>query len=271
MNPVVTRTKYLGKQVVFGLPTPIGRVAVSAACAAGWLRLSYLTYYKLQTPSRILSGPFEGMGYVPIAAGSAWMPELWGTYESELHPTLAKLSRQPCDVLVDIGSAEGYYAVGLAKILGVPKVYGFDTDPSARELLLKNAALNGTSDRVEARGFCRPEDLEAILRDAAHPLVITDCEGGEVEVMDPVAAPMLKRCRLIIEVHDYYGDTAIGAKLRERFSASHEIEAIPTRPRTVDEFPTAAVNGLTDAEKLASLAEERPPVAGWLVLWPREE
>ena len=271
MNPVVARIKYLGKQVVFGLPTPIGRVAVSAACAAGWLRLSYLTYYKLQRPSRILSGPFEGMGYVPIAAGSPWMPKLLGTYESELHPTLAKLSRQPCDVLVDIGSAEGYYAVGLAKTLGVPKVYGFDTDPSAREMLLKNAALNGMSDRVEARGFCRPEDLEAILRDAAHPLVISDCEGGEIEVMDPVAAPELKRCRLVIEVHDYYGGTAIGTKVRERFTASHEIEAIPIKPRTADEFPTAVAIGLTAAEKLASVIEERAPAAGWLVLWPREE
>ena len=265
----MTRIKYLGKQSVFGLPAPVGRAAVSAACAAGLLRLSYLSYYKLGRPGRILSGPFQGMNYIPIAAGSAWMPKLLGTYESELHATLARLADEPCDVLVDVGAAEGYYAVGLARILGIPKVYGFDTDPNARVMLQKLAAINGLADRVVPGGYCRPEDLNAILRDAAHPLVITDCEGGEVEIMDPAAAPELKRARLIIEVHDYFGSDVIGATIRERFSDSHRIETVPTRPRSLSEFPTAAADGLTEAEKLASLTEGRPPMAGWLVLWPK--
>jgi hypothetical protein len=269
MKPFVNRIKYLGKQTVLGLPVSVGRAAVSAACAAGLLRLSYQAYFKLGRPVRILAGPFDGMPYIPIAAGSAWMPKLLGTYESELHPTLARLADEPCDVLVDVGAAEGYYAVGLARTLGIPKVYGFDTDPSAQEMLKKLAALNGLADRIVARGLCRPEVLNAILRDAAHPLVITDCEGGEVNVMDPALAPELKRSRLIIEVHDYFGSDMIGATMRERFSDSHQIERVPIQPRSASEFPPSIADGLTEAEKLASVTEERPHMAGWLVLWPK--
>ena len=269
MNSVVARTKYFVKQVLFGLPGPLGRSVVSAGCAAGLLRLSYQAYYKLNRPNHILSGPFEGMPYIPIAAGSAWMPKLLGTYESELRPAFKKLASEPCDVLVDIGSAEGYYAVGLAKMMGIPKVYGFDTDPSAKDMLLRLAALNGVADQVVARGICCPEELDAILHDSIHPLVITDCEGGEVDVLDPIRAPELKRSRLVIEIHDYFGSDAIGATIRERFACSHRIETVPTAPRLASEFPASHRDGLTEAEKLAALDEGRPPVAGWLLLWPK--
>jgi hypothetical protein len=269
MNPAVTRIKYLGKQALFSLPGPVGRVAVSAACAANLLRLSYLVYFKLGRPDRVLSGPFAGMRYIPVAAGSAWMPKLLGTYETELRPTLAKFAAEPCDLLLDIGSAEGYYAVGLARMMNIPRVYGFDTDPSAQDMLNKLASLNGVADRVFARGFCSTAEMNTLLRDAQHPLVISDCEGGEVDVMDPAGAPELKRARMIIEVHDYYGADTIGSTLRARFVDSHTIDTVTILTRSLDEFPATSHNGLSDTEKLASLDEGRPPLPGWIVLRPK--
>lgn len=63
----------------------------------------------------ILSGPFKGLMYPRESVGSAWAPKLLGTYESELSPTIERIVSGGYRSVVDIGAAEGYYAVGLAK------------------------------------------------------------------------------------------------------------------------------------------------------------
>ncbi len=67
----------------------------------------------------IFSGPFAGMAYVARAVGSAVVPKLVGSYEQELHGVLADIAQTPYMVVVDVGCAEGYYAVGLAARAGV--------------------------------------------------------------------------------------------------------------------------------------------------------
>src|SRR4051812_14244715 len=63
----------------------------------------------------VLSGPFAGMAYVRQAAGSCLAPKLIGCYEAELHGVVARILRTGYTQIVDIGCAEGYYAVGLAR------------------------------------------------------------------------------------------------------------------------------------------------------------
>ena len=63
----------------------------------------------------VLSGPFAGMKYVNQSVGSMWFPKVLGTYELELASIIRGfcLARPPS--VVDIGAAEGYYAVGVAQ------------------------------------------------------------------------------------------------------------------------------------------------------------
>ena len=69
----------------------------------------------------VLSGPFAGMAMLPE---SSWgdgdlAPKLLGCYEAELHPAIAKaISRKPKNI-VNIGCAEGYYAVGMARAAAI--------------------------------------------------------------------------------------------------------------------------------------------------------
>src|SRR5207302_355482 len=67
--------------------------------------------------ARILGGPFAGMEYVSAATEGALVPRLLGTYESELHPHLQAFAEAGLDCVVDVGCAEGYYAVGLARMM----------------------------------------------------------------------------------------------------------------------------------------------------------
>ncbi|HYT43403.1 MAG TPA: hypothetical protein VEP90_13780, partial [Methylomirabilota bacterium] len=76
----------------------------------------------------VQSGPFKDMLISQKVAqstnneGNRTGIRLTGNYEIELHPTINKaISRNP-HIIVNIGSAEGYYAIGLALALPNAKV-----------------------------------------------------------------------------------------------------------------------------------------------------
>lgn len=261
--------KLAGKQMLLDLPGPLSNVVVSLACAARVASPTFRAYHRLGRPTRVLSGPFVGMNYVPIAVGSAWLAKIVGTYERELHPHLDRLKGEPCDVVVDVGSAEGYFAVGLTRMLDAPRAYCFDTDPWAGRVLARIAGINSLNDRMVPGGFCRPADLEAVLAPARSPLVISDCEGGELDLLDPLAVPELRRARIVVEIHDFDGATRIGQAIRGRFDPTHDIVDVPIEPRTISDFPSGIGSAMTDEEKLCAMDEWRSVAPGWLVLRPR--
>ncbi|MBC8139123.1 MAG: hypothetical protein H8F28_24890, partial [Fibrella sp.] len=106
---------------------------------------------------KVLSGPFTGMNYISESAGSSFLPKLIGSYESELHGVLKTVLAKKYETVVDVGSAEGYYAVGLAMRLGgSPQIYAFDINPEAQALCRKLIAANGMADKVVIESFCDP-------------------------------------------------------------------------------------------------------------------
>src|SRR5579872_3092875 len=60
---------------------------------------------------RVLHGPFRGMRYPRASLASRdGIPILFATYELELHPIIEEVVAQSYQRIIDIGSAEGYYA-----------------------------------------------------------------------------------------------------------------------------------------------------------------
>src|SRR5262245_30471234 len=85
---------------------------------------------------RVLSGPFAGM-MIPSVVGH-WDDgnsgcKLIGSYEYELHDAIRYVQWRKPEVVINIGCAEGYYAIGFARLLGVP-VYAFDSNKAALAL-----------------------------------------------------------------------------------------------------------------------------------------
>jgi hypothetical protein len=67
----------------------------------------------------VLHGPFAGLMYprdLLLAQADAPIAKLLGTYEQELHPVFEEVIAKQPRTIIDIGAAEGYYAVGLALI-----------------------------------------------------------------------------------------------------------------------------------------------------------
>ena len=116
------------------------------------------------------------MMYSPRSLDRHVTPKLMGTYEMELHFFLEEAIKAGPEQLINVGSAEGYYAVGLAWRPPDAAVFAFDADSWARERTAEMAQVNGCTN-LQTRGLCTEQWLVDNVRDKT--LVIMDCEGCE--------------------------------------------------------------------------------------------
>lgn len=200
--------------------------------------------------------------------------KLLGSYERELHPALGELCRtRDYSLVVDIGAAEGYYAVGLARLMPGVKVRAFDTDHGARTFCTEMAEANGVGDRLSVGGFCDTRTLQAAVDPEPRALIVSDCEGYEVSLFPVGAGEALRRHDLVIEVHDFV-DINVSPHLREVFGATHDIEVVRSlddldKVRTYHRvFPELEQFDLDTRRLLTS--EGRRAIQQWFVVRSRE-
>jgi hypothetical protein len=214
------------------------------------------------------------MRYVDASIGSAYLPKLLGTYERELAYLIEQVCANPPGLIVDLGAAEGYYAVGLALRNSHARVIAFEQDIAGREALRKMARLNGVADQVEIRGRCEAADLQLCLSswsaEVAHvpdrvPFVICDVEGDERLLLDLATVPSLETANVLVEIHEFIRP-GITEELRARFAPTHSIECIWQSARSRGEFPfSSAGTWLLPGSYLdAALSEWRPVRMCWL-------
>ncbi len=219
---------------------------------------------------RVRSGPFAGLEYYDAAVPLIpWLvPRLLGSYERELHEPLRRfLSQETLATLINVGAADGYYAVGVARAAPQIQVYAYDCEPTARRLCRTLARRNGVLHRVDVRGRCELDSLAQLDFDRA--LLIVDCEGCELEVLRPDRVPGLRHAHVIVELHDHLVP-GISTVLSERFAPTHTEQRIAARPRILDEHPemrTLPCVGRREQE--LALSELRPPRLEWSILRPR--
>lgn len=218
----------------------------------------------------VLGGPFAGLKYpARHAVGSELAPKLLGFYEWELQPIIGACCRRPYEREVDIGCAEGYYAVGFARCLPTATVYAFDIDPAGIQLCREMAELNAVTDRVITASACDAQSLVSLVS-AGRTLIISDCEGFEGDLFASEIVPALARHDLLIECHDCLRP-GITMELRQRFERSHSIVAVTSIPdhRKPDLYSSDALAPFTSDERLRLLAEHRPGEMVWLYMTPR--
>jgi hypothetical protein len=212
------------------------------------------------------------MRYIPRAYYSEILPKLVGTYECELMPAVETICRSDCDRIVDIGAAEGYYAVGMALRNPTARIVAFELSSSGRYFLRRLAAHNRVSSRITIHGKCSVEALRSSLTEAHRPALICDCEGAEDTLLCPDQIEPLQRSLVVVETHDGL-ETAggvlkgISERIRERFAPTHDIVVIGSQARSRHDLPPEC-SLLTDAEAMEAMYEGRP-WAQWLFLRPR--
>lgn len=231
--------------------------------AVRWLRRQGVLDLALKAAEHlnytVQDGPFRGMRYTRAAVLTHHTtPNLLGTYERQLYPLLQEAASR-CDFIVDIGSAEGYFAVGLARLAG-KRVFAFDVNGNERQMVGEMAALNRVSHLITISDWCSSARLVDLVR-GQRALVFCDIDGGEFNLFNTAAVEALTGCDLFIELH---GTPEENRGLVAKFVGRDPM--ILDHPKEIIGGERLALLG-ADAERL--LVEHRGPQQ-WLVLRPRD-
>ena len=171
---------------------------------------------------KVLSGPFKGMSYIDEIVWGPITPKWLGSYETELNAVIDSIIDRDYEGIIDVGCAEGYYAVGLAYRIRTAQIYAYDTDFISRRQIQRLAEINEVHSRVHISSYCSSEELNSHGSNCG--LIICDVEGFERLLLDPERCPVLANIDILVEVHEERWTPSTLDLLKQRFSPTHTLE-----------------------------------------------
>lgn len=216
-----------------------------------------------QHGTKVWEGPVQGLDFLPQSAEGCHIAKLMGCYEQPLQPYIQAAIDAQYPLVFNIGCAEGYYAVGMARHMPNTRVLAFDLNPRAQQVCTELAAKNAMSERIQVGALFRPQDFAPYA--GQRVLVVCDIEGAERGLLDPVLAPALAGFDLIVESHDCLvpGTTRL---LTERFAATHEIAFVEDDGQRQLGNAPAWFKNLAHLDQLLAVWEWRSGPTPWLVM-----
>ncbi len=213
------------------------------------------------THGRVAEGAFAGMKFPKTFPTGM----LLGTWEKELRPAWREILTRNYQRVVNVGAAEGYYAVGILLQNPRVRVDAFEMLPEQQRRLRELAEVNGVADRLCVLGRCELENFAASVGAGAGTLIVMDVEGYETVLLDPEKIPALAAADLLVESHDVY-IPGCAELLRQRFEQTHQLTAVAGQWRTFDDFPfknrLARLPWLR-GEVISTMNEGRPCLMSW--------
>jgi len=215
----------------------------------------------------VMQGPLKGMDFLPQSAEGCHIAKLLGCYEQPLQPYIEQAIQANYPIILNIGCAEGYYAVGMARRMPETRVLAFDLNPKAQEVCAALAQKNAVSDRIRLGALFKPEDFAAYASQKV--LVLCDIEGAERDLLNPEQSPALKGMDLIVESHECLS-AGMTRLLVERFAATHDISVVEDNGQRQLENTPAWFNNLAHLDQLLATWEWRSGPTPWLVMKAKE-
>ena len=209
----------------------------------------------------VQSGPFRGMHFVDESAEGCHIPKLLGCYEQELHEFVLSIPGRRYDTILNIGCAEGYYAVGFKRLCPATAVVACDTNPEAQTACRTLAERNGVA--LDIRGEFTPADFAGW---PGRTLVWCDIEGAERELLDPDKAPALAGMDIVVELHPMAGRANLDI-VPKRFEVTHDVTVFWPRVGRPD-LPVM-FRPLSHMDQLLAIWEWRSTPTPWAVLLAR--
>ena len=215
---------------------------------------------------KIFTGPFAGMKFIDSSTEGCHCPKLIGCYEQPIAPVIEKIVNFQYVNVVNVGCAEGYYAVGLALRAHKSKIFAFDTNERAVETCMRVAQINGVSDRITVGGHFDKTQIPNFVDQSS--VLIVDIEGAELDLLDPAVSPELESIDILVESHEVI-TRGLTEHLIKSFASTHEIEKFTdTGTRALYSMPEW-FNNLNNLDQLLALWEWRSGPTPWLYMKSR--
>ncbi len=207
------------------------------------------------------------MCYLDETVFGSITPKWIGCYEIELHGIIDEIINGNYTSIINIGCAEGYYAVGFLYRMPSANIYAYDIDYLSRSKVKKLAKLNGVARKIKIAGQCSWGELAKHSR--GKTVIVCDIDGGERALLDPVECPSLLAFDILVEVHEEGKWTpSTLALLKARFEATHLIKEITATDRESLTKSMAGLDVNAGPDQIGELVDEHRS-DGFKWLWMR--
>ena len=216
----------------------------------------------------VSGGPFKGL--IIDDSHRRKLNFLLGNYESDVQTILYKKAKSGVyKTFINIGGADGFYALGLMKTGFFENVIVYETLEEYRNNIKKNQNTNNL-EGLKILGHCDSEELTNILKMYKSPLILCDIEGGEFDLFNNDNVSYLKNSTIIIEIHQFNdNDITKYEQLKKKFAKTHLIREI--HQRYIQTNKLDSLKHLKDLDILMLLNENRRIRGLWLLLEPKQQ
>lgn len=202
---------------------------------------------------KVLNGVFKGLQYHSLdITESALVPKIIGSYEYQLQPWFSQIVNTNYSDIIDVGSAEGYYAIGLAKKMPKTIVHCYDINEKDIEFSKHMAKINNVTN-LTWNTYCNDKTL-IDFNYKGRTLIICDCEGYELELFTQNVIDSCKHTDFLIELHDIR-NPVISSQILSRFQFTHSFKIVNNKD--VDYSLLEGLQKLSPKEKRFAICEHR--------------
>jgi hypothetical protein len=221
--------------------------------------------------NQIAYGLFKGM---KLTTSNSWDPfskinQILGTYEEHVLQELLYFKEKGINCFIDIGAADGYFAVGMAYSQTFENIYAFEISRLGQEIILDTATQNQCEQLITINGEANSSTIAELIWQHKQAVFLIDIEGAEYTFLNLEMLDLLKNCCVICELHPwliekgYELQNILLSTASERFDINI-IKREVYRPNNYEEF-----DDFTDEERLIAVGEGRHKNMQWLVLKPK--
>jgi hypothetical protein len=194
--------------------------------------------FKERAGSLILAGPFAGVLLEKLNWGRRdFIAYSGGIYEQEVLSYFVHTKGQ-FKTFIDIGAADGYYAVSTLKNDFFEYVHAFEKSSTSREIIRFNAQRNQVSHKLNINGKfdISFEKYLGMDFDWESTLILSDIEGAEFELFDSELLSEISGAHILIELHKRNRSDVEIQKFQELLAEFNVISFIKSDERNVYKF-----------------------------------
>jgi len=220
---------------------------------------------------QVAYGTFKGM---KLSKNIYWAKDdlithILGVYEEHILKKLIEFSKKGNYPFIDIGAADGYFAIGMAFSETFKKIYAFEIEEGGRNSLNKNIENNFCKDKVVIDIEANFETLQEIINKNKSAVILIDIEGSEFDLLDDKLLKLLSNCYIVCELHPALSVNGLEKQnmLINNAKAFFDVSIIQRESYCPNKF--SELNEFTDEERLIAFGEGRENNMNWLILEPK--
>jgi len=215
-------------------------------------------------------GPFKNMKLSKQKLWSSYdlIPQTLGVYEQHVLEKLIEFSKDRNELFINIGAADGYFAIGMGYSKIFKKIYAYEISKIARENLINNVKNNFCQEIVHVKEEANYETLKDIIKNR-NAVILIDIEGDEFNFFNNEMLYLMRSCCVICELHPCLIENGDERQNQLINNAKSLFDVSIIKRETYNPNQFIELDEFYDEERLLALGESRENNMKWLILKPK--